>query len=624
MTSLPKTSITNLKKGSSQSQAPLQGLADHSRPVATETNTSLKADPIKSTFQTSDSPAASNLLLSTTGNSKLVRHKIASSQASSTDTLGSLAKPNVFNAVMAKGSTSSDQPVGSKLLPRAAPSDHPTAAVDQTLHERIPSSKSSINEAPRSPVKSRIDQAGATGYQSLPQHATELNTSTNYSYPNHRPSSSNSIHLATPPIISSLSPAKSSTKKASLGSIHSNNRASKSRVGSGKGEEPDDRKEAVDIRACAKRLNIKKVNATEPLDDTEQNNRETHTANYEQSNDLETRGRIPARENEPDGRDIGIGEIDCDSKRTGSDSEENSSHMDEEPDHEDEDSDSESKNSNIEDESSHHVDGDDVDEEQDEFEEADSDTDGSAAYERDASGTTDDESTNDSVDHVESVGPSKDLQNSGKNEPSRSNTEEDDEVNSCSASESPSSLPSPRQNKDSIVNITKKTASSKTFRDMSVVTTITSKTHFTESLNRLPENSVQSPKIVGLVEPKAQDALESASAENSKPDRNGRLIPIVDGTVCTSSRLKRKRSVESVGQGEETGKNVTVHKKKLIKKSIAGGAICSHCSNELPQPKKQRLSAHVLSAARSLFIFALGGAATVAGILAFENIIDEI
>lgn len=169
----------------------------------------------------------------------------------------------------------------------------------------------------------------------------------------------------------------------------------------------------------------------------------------------------------------------------------------------------------------------------------------------------------------------------------------------------------------------------KSFKDVSVVTTITSQTQFTESLNRLPESlakTIQSPKMkrVHKSSGEQETARNRAALGGNSTSRDAQVPPAVaadEPAPAPPVQTKRKRPAEF---DEEESGNVTtktlVSSRKVNKRAPV--SVCQHCAHEVHPTKKPKLSSKLVSAAQSIAIFALGGVATVAGILAFENVIE--
>ncbi|OAV92375.1 hypothetical protein PTTG_02232 [Puccinia triticina 1-1 BBBD Race 1] len=199
-------------------------------------------------------------------------------------------------------------------------------------------------------------------------------------------------------------------------------------------------------------------------------------------------------------------------------------------------------------------------------------------------------------------------------------------VNDDSVSSSASSQEASPPKISSVVDSVQKKHVSKSFKDLSVVTTITSQTKFTESLNRLPESlakTVQSPKFKRLHKSSGEQETaknRSALTGNSNPS-DARVAPVevVDGPSPVQAKRKRPAEFDEEESGNLSAK-APVSSRKASKR--APGSVCQHCAHEVHPAKKPKLSSKLVSAAQSLAIFALGGVATVAGILAFENVIE--
>lgn len=170
------------------------------------------------------------------------------------------------------------------------------------------------------------------------------------------------------------------------------------------------------------------------------------------------------------------------------------------------------------------------------------------------------------------------------------------------------------------VDSVEKKHASKSFKDVSVVTTITSQTQFTESLNQLPESlakTVQPPKLRRLHKSSGEQEVptnRTVLGGNSAPND---AQAVVDASPVIQSKRKRPADFDE----EETGNLKGPSSSRKIAKRAAG-SVCPHCSLDTHPAKKTKLSSKLASAAQSIAIFALGGVATVAGILALENVIE--
>ncbi|KAI9609634.1 hypothetical protein H4Q26_007599 [Puccinia striiformis f. sp. tritici PST-130] len=218
--------------------------------------------------------------------------------------------------------------------------------------------------------------------------------------------------------------------------------------------------------------------------------------------------------------------------------------------------------------------------------------------------------------------------------------QEDEEENEVSISESVA-LPSPTSCQE-IASSTKNSSAvdnppnkqvTKSIKDLSVVTTITSQTQFTETLNQLPESllinpSVQkSPQLKRLLESSGDHSISGGGNSISSDSQ------VVDGSPTIQFKRKRPVEFDEEEEGEvETGtpsrstktKGTMNHTRKSNKRVQTEKGICQHCSHEVVHPtKKIKFTSKLASVAQSVAIFALGGVATVAGILAFENVIVD-
>ncbi|EFP81440.2 uncharacterized protein PGTG_07061 [Puccinia graminis f. sp. tritici CRL 75-36-700-3] len=181
----------------------------------------------------------------------------------------------------------------------------------------------------------------------------------------------------------------------------------------------------------------------------------------------------------------------------------------------------------------------------------------------------------------------------------------------------------------SVVDSVQKKHVSKSFKDVSVVTTITSQTQFTESLNRLPESlakTIQSPKMKRVHKSGGEQETprNRAALGGNSTSRDPQAPPVAAADELAPAppvQTKRKRPAEF---DEEESGNVTtktlVSSRKVNKRAPV--SVCQHCAHGAHPTKKPKLSSKLVSAAQSIAIFALGGVATVAGILAFENVIE--
>ncbi|KAH9457648.1 hypothetical protein Pst134EB_009964 [Puccinia striiformis f. sp. tritici] len=255
--------------------------------------------------------------------------------------------------------------------------------------------------------------------------------------------------------------------------------------------------------------------------------------------------------------------------------------------------------------------------------------------------------------------------------------QEDEEENEVSISESVA-LPSPTSCQE-IASSTKNSSAvdnppnkqvTKSIKDLSVVTTITSQTQFTETLNQLPEsllinpsvqvsftlqplhspnffeartfteldhvsnrlpivclNSQKSPQLKRLLESSGDHSISGGGNSISSDSQ------VVDGSPTIQFKRKRPVEFDEEEEGEvETGtpsrstktKGTMNHTRKSNKRVQTEKGICQHCSHEVVHPtKKIKFTSKLASVAQSVAIFALGGVATVAGILAFENVIVD-
>ncbi|PLW20232.1 hypothetical protein PCANC_07448 [Puccinia coronata f. sp. avenae] len=198
----------------------------------------------------------------------------------------------------------------------------------------------------------------------------------------------------------------------------------------------------------------------------------------------------------------------------------------------------------------------------------------------------------------------------------------EESLDESSGSESSPEPLNPKVSSLYVASFQKKHAS-KPFKDVSVVTTITSQTQFTESLNQLPESlakTVESSKLRRLHKLSGEPELPTNRAVPSG-NSTSKDIPAAPQVVDAPSAIqsKRKRPAEF---DESEAENVTSSSgsRKVAKR--APESVCQHCSHETHAAKKPKLSSKLASAAQSFAIFALGGVATVAGILALENVIE--
>ncbi|PLW48322.1 hypothetical protein PCASD_02873 [Puccinia coronata f. sp. avenae] len=233
----------------------------------------------------------------------------------------------------------------------------------------------------------------------------------------------------------------------------------------------------------------------------------------------------------------------------------------------------------------------------------------------------------------------------------------EESLDESSGSESSPEPLNPKVSSLYVASFQKKHAT-KPFKDVSVVTTITSQTQFTESLNQLPESLAKTVEVSYKLKPLHASSLGGTLAEYNVSNR----LPVVHTHFRKSSKLRRLHKLSgepelptnrAVPSGNSTSKdipaapqvvdapsaiqskrkrpaefdeseaeNVTSSSgsRKVAKR--APESVCQHCSHENHAAKKPKLSSKLASAAQSFAIFALGGVATVAGILALENVIE--
>lgn len=100
----------------------------------------------------------------------------------------------------------------------------------------------------------------------------------------------------------------------------------------------------------------------------------------------------------------------------------------------------------------------------------------------------------------------------------------------------------------SVADSVQKKHVSKSFKDVSVVTTITSQTQFTESLNRLPESLAKTIQVSFRLKPLHTSSLGRTLTESNVSNR----LPIVHTHFCQSPKMKRVH--KSSGE-QETARN---------------------------------------------------------------------